>query len=134
MKAICDTNVVSQYIGSYQPAIERVVDDEIGIDDICITEVIQMEFNRWLSVYKGFTKAQRMACKQLINQFTIFHINEEVSKLSLKISNKWDNLEPADILIGATAIYYELPFYTCNVKHFRPMVAFGLDLRPITLP
>ena len=133
MKTICDTNVVSQYLERKYPIISYIVDYEIGVENICLTSIISIELNRWLSSYQGIIKEDRISYKRFIRSREVFHINEAISRLGLSISNKWVGLEPTDILIGVTAMYYELPFYTCNVKHFRPMVEFGLDLRPLVL-
>ena len=49
----------------------------------------------------------------------MLHLNKGISELSIDISKKDNSLDPADILIGATGVYYDLPVYTHNLKHFK---------------
>lgn len=116
-KVICDTNIISQYLVGNQSIIEKI--KEIGGDNICITPIVYIELMRWLSLYKGFTPTQRREYKKVFSSLKVLHLNKEISVLSMEISLKVDSLEPADILIGATAIYYNLPLYTQNIKHFK---------------
>ena len=49
----------------------------------------------------------------------VLHINKSISELSIDIIKKDNSLEFPDIFIGATGVYYNLPVYTHNLKHFK---------------
>lgn len=117
IKVICDTNVISGFITGDEKITQKLL--EIGFENIAITPVIYTELLRWLSVYKGFTKEQRKEYKVIFADLKILHLNEGISVLAINISEEVNSLEPADVLIGASAIFYHLPLFTLNKKHFR---------------
>lgn len=49
----------------------------------------------------------------------VLHINKSISELSIDIIKKDNSLEFPDIFIDATGVYYNLPVYTHNLKHFK---------------
>jgi len=49
----------------------------------------------------------------------VLHINKSISELSIDVIKKDNSLEFPDIFIGATGVYYNLPVYTHNLKHFK---------------
>lgn len=116
VRVLCDTNIISEYLRGNENIIREI--EQIGIENVVITPIIYMELLRWLSIYKGFTKEQRKIYKEFFSDLKILHINEGVSVLAIGISEDINSLEPADVLIGASAIFYDLPLYTLNKKHF----------------
>lgn len=116
IKVVCDTNIISEYLRGNENIVREI--EQIGIENVVITPIIYMELLRWLSIYKGFTKEQRKIYKEFFSDLKILHINEDVSVLAIGISEDINSLEPADVLIGASAIFYDLPLYTLNKKHF----------------
>lgn len=119
IKLICDTNIISEYLRGNEQIIEEI--EKIGFENIAITPVIYIELLRWLSCYKGLSKEERENYKVAFSTLKVIHLNEGISVLSVGISEKINSLEPADVLIGATAIYNDLPLFTLNKKHFLPM-------------
>lgn len=119
IKLICDTNIISEYLRGNEQIIEEI--EKIGFENIAITPVIYIELLRWLSCYKGLSKEERENYKVAFSTLKVIHLNEGISVLSVGISEKINSLEPADVLIGATAIYNDLPLFTLNKKHFFPM-------------
>lgn len=114
---ICDTNIISKYLERVPKVVENI--EAIGIENIAITPVILIELNKWLSVFKGIDKPTRQKYKKKFDTLKMLHLNKGISELSIDISKKDNNLDPADILIGATGVYYDLPVYTHNLKHFK---------------
>ena len=114
---ICDTNIISKYLERVPKVVENI--EAIGIENIAITPVILIELNKWLSVFKGIDKPTRQKYKKKFDTLKMLHLNKGISELSIDISKKDNSLEPADILIGATGVYYDLPVYTHNLKHFK---------------
>ncbi|SFN99687.1 Predicted nucleic acid-binding protein, contains PIN domain [Capnocytophaga haemolytica] len=130
MKAICDTNIVSQYLEGVTHIVS-IIEGEVGVRNIAITSIILVELNRWLSSFQGLTKVQREGYKQVIYALPMYHANMAISELMVKMSKHWMGLEPADLMIAATAIYHKVSLYTCNSKHFKQLTLFGLDLREV---
>ena len=114
---ICDTNIISKYLERVPKVVENI--ETIGIENIAITPVILIELNKWLSVFKGIDKPTRQKYKKKFDTLKMLHLNKSISELSIDISKKDNSLDPADILIGATGVYYDLPVYTHNLKHFK---------------
>ncbi len=118
-KVLCDTGVISRYFQNKNPYVSLI--DEIGIENVLITPVVRIELQRWLSVYKGLSKAERRLYDKFIKSLPILHLNTNISKIALEISDKDNSLDAPDILIGATAIYHKIPLFTINKKHFKRM-------------
>ncbi len=116
-KVICDTNIISGYLTGNEYVIEEL--QSIGLENIAMTPVIYMELLRWLSVYKGLTKEQRKEYKKVFSSLKMIHLNEGISVLAMGISDEINSLEPADVLIGASAVFYNIPLFTLNRKHFK---------------
>ena len=57
--------------------------------------------------------------KKTILKLPLIHLNEDISKLAVELSDKKPYSKPADTLIGATVLYYNLKIYTINQKDFR---------------
>ena len=114
---ICDTNIISKYLEGVPLVVKKI--NAIGTDNVAITPVILIELNKWLSVFKGIDKPTRQKYKKKFDTIKMLHLNKSISELSIEISKKDNSLEPADILIGATGAYYDVPVYTHNVKHFK---------------
>ena len=121
---ICDTNIISKYLERVPKVVENI--ETIGIENIAITPVILIELNKWLSVFKGIDKPTRQKYKKKFDTLKMLHLNKGISELSIDISKKDNSLDPADILIGATGVYYDLPVYTHNLKHFKLIKAITL--------
>ena len=114
---ICDTNIISKYIVEDSQVQKQI--RLIGLKNVIITPIVYIELMRWLSSYKGIPSSERVEIKRFIKGLKIYHLNKAISELSIEISQKDNSLEPADILIGATGVYYDLPVYTHNLKHFK---------------
>ena len=124
IKVICDTNIISGYISGNKNIIKEI--DKIGFENIAIIPVIYIELLRWLSCYKGFTKEERKDYKNIFSSLKMLHLNEGISVLGISISEQINSLEPSDVLIGASAIFYDLPLYTLNKKHFEAIDKLNL--------
>ena len=124
IKVICDTNIISNYISGDKNTIKEI--DKIGVENIAITPSIYIELLRWLSCYKGFTKEERKEYKSIFSSLKMLHLNEDISVLGIGISEQINSLEPSDVLIGASAVFYNLPLYTLNKKHFETIDKLNL--------
>jgi len=114
---ICDTNIIGKYLFRDPSVVKQI--GSIGLRNIYITPIVYIEIIHWLSSYKKFTRADRKEIKDFLDELKILHLNKGISELSIEISKKDNSLDVADILIGATGVYYDLPVYTNNIKHFK---------------
>jgi len=114
---ICDTNIIGKYLFRDPSVVKQI--GSIGLKNIYITPIVYIEIIHWLSSYKKFTRADRKEIKDFLDELKILHLNKGISELSIEISKKDNSLDVADILIGATGVYYDLPVYTHNIKHFK---------------
>ena len=114
---ICDTNIIGKYLFRDPSVVKQI--GSIGLRNIYITPIVYIEIIHWLSSYKKFTRADRQEIKDFLDELKILHLNKGISELSIEISKKDNSLDVADILIGATGVYYDLPVYTHNIKHFK---------------
>ena len=58
---ICDTNIISKLLQKSPDVVKNI--NNIGVENIAITPIIFIEIYRWLSLYKGIDKSQRLQYK-----------------------------------------------------------------------
>jgi len=114
---ICDTNIISKLLFRDPLVLKQI--DMIGLKNIYITPIVYIEIIHWLSSYKKFTREDRKEIKLFMDSLKILHTNKAISELSIDIIRKDTSLDFPDIFIGATGLYYGLPVYTHNLKHFK---------------
>ena len=115
---ICDTNIIGKYLFK-DPLVLRQINLLGGMKNIYITPIVYIEIIHWLSSYQKFTREDRKEIKKFLDELKMLHLNNGISELSIEISKKDNSLDMPDILIGATGVYYDLPVYTHNLKHFK---------------
>ena len=64
---ICDTNIISKLLQKNPEVVKNI--NNIGVENIAITPIIFIEIYRWLSLYKGIEKSQRLLYKRTLNDF-----------------------------------------------------------------
>lgn len=79
---ICDTNIISKLLQKNPDVVRNI--NNIGVENIAITPIIFIEIYRWLSLYKGIDKSQRLLYKRTLNDFKMLYLNEEISLLQWK--------------------------------------------------
>jgi len=115
---ICDTNIIGKYLFK-DPLVLRQINLLGGMKNIYITPIVYIEIIHWLSSYQKFTREDRKEIKKFLDELKMLPRNKGISELSIEISKKDNSLDMPDILIGATGVYYDLPVYTHNLKHFK---------------
>jgi predicted nucleic acid-binding protein len=111
---LCDTNIL---IEAYKnnPDIVRNI-KHIGQNNLIISDVTCIEL-----FYGSKNKRElQTICKDLSN-WNLYPINPEISTIAVGLIRTYclsHHLDLPDALIAATAIHYNLEFYTLNVKHF----------------
>jgi len=112
---ICDTNIFISLFRNIQQTVEEL--ENIGSANVLIPSVSVME------LYRGMLNKKEMAeMEKKISRYNVLHFNEDVSKLSIELVNKFKlshNLQIPDAIIGAMSIVYKLDLFTYNKKDFK---------------
>ncbi len=119
---IFDTNILIElYRGNtdVKEAVQQIKSNVFYISSITIAEFVA----------GARDKTDFIRIEKQLNKYTPIPINTEINDIfidlfkTLTLSHR---PEIPDMLIGATAIYYHLPLYTLNKKHFQYIP--GLEL------
>ena len=112
---ILDTNIVIEVFKNNLIIINRCF--SIGIENLCISDVTVGEF------YAGtLNKEEKQKIKKHLLQLPNLSLNEAISSIMVGLMEKYclsHHPHVDDMLIAATALYYEMPLYTLNTKDFR---------------
>ncbi len=114
---LCDTNVFIHAFNENQTTIAQL--NLIGIKNIAISAITLME------LYQGMgNKSELARMKKAMRYYDVVQIDNDISKMAIELIEKFNlshGLQIPDAIIGATAIIYEIPLYTYNVKDFKFM-------------
>lgn len=110
-----DTNILIEiYKGN--PIIIEIA-KQIGQENIAVSDVTCAEL-----LFGARNKNELQAIRKDLDKLTVLPIKTIVSNLSVSLVEKYSlshKLCLPDALIAATAISYQLPLYTLNIKDFR---------------
>lgn len=120
MKIICDTNVLIFW--SQQPSRlsqkamqyldEGIANRQVACSDISFWEIAMLFAKK--RIVKPVTPEQFMTDLVTAMRLSIFPINPEIAVLSQ--SGLFPHNDPADRLIGATALHYNAPLLTSDKR------------------
>jgi predicted nucleic acid-binding protein len=114
---LLDTSIVIDLLRGY-PNSEQWLQSQ--------TEELGVTLYVWLEVLEGANnKANQQRAIALLNQFALVKtLSEDVdwSVQQLIQYNLSHNLDSIDCLIAAPAYRLQIPLYTRNLKHFRPLL------------
>ena len=114
---LCDTNVMIRVFSLYQDTLEAV--ETIGYNNIALSEITVME------LYRGtFNKVELLRMQKRVLAYPAIPVTETTSRLATKFIEQLHlshGLQIPDALIAATAVTYQLPLFTYNLKDFRPV-------------
>ncbi|WP_069471710.1 type II toxin-antitoxin system VapC family toxin [Candidatus Marithrix sp. Canyon 246] len=118
-----DTNILIEYLKGNKSLIKSYSLNELFISDIVVMEL-----------YQGAKSKQDL--KFIINEIAVFKIlktNNEIIKLATLLVKEYNlshNLKMMDAIIASTAMVYNIPLMTLNLKDFRYI--YELELVTIT--
>ncbi len=114
---LCDTNVFIHAFNGNEIAIEQL--KTIGLEQIAMSAITLME------LYQGMgNKAELGQMKKKLHYYDIVHVDSSISKIAIGLIENFNlshGLQIPDAIIGATAIVYNIPLYTYNIKDFNFM-------------
>ncbi len=119
-KVICDTDVIIDYWdtnASRHPATKYLLDQEIGINNIFLSVITQIEL-----LTGAFNKAELLNIDNKIKRFNIASIDNLTTARAVDLIKTYTlshGLALPDALIAATSINIGFDIFTYNVKDFR---------------
>lgn len=117
-----DTTVLIELYRGNQTVRDKIT--EIGSEVFYISSITLAEF-----LVGAKDKTDLIKLEKHLNNYVILDINKSISTLFIKNFKAFSlSHRPgiADMLIAATAIYYNLPLYTHNKKHFQYITGIQL--------
>jgi len=112
---IFDTNILIEiYRGN--DAVKRHI-ESLGVSVIYISSITIAEF-----LVGAKDKADLKRFEKLLDVYTHLPLNASITEIFLNLFRAYSlSHRPAiaDVLIAATALYYDMPLYTHNKKHFQ---------------
>ena len=121
---LCDTNIlIDLYRGNQKivSLLKQIGEENIAISDITTAEIF----------FGARDRKDLIFLEKQLQQIAKLAVNESTSKLAVELIIKYslsDRLSLADAFIASTAIQYDFPLFTLNVKDFRYID--GLQLYP----
>ena len=110
-----DTNVFINFFNGNEETVD--IFKRLGNRRILIPSVTVME------LYQGMgNKNELNNMKKKIKHYSILHFNSHVSRLAIEYINTYSlshNLQIPDAIIAASAVTFQLPLFTYNLKDFR---------------
>jgi predicted nucleic acid-binding protein len=111
---LCDTNIFIHAFNGRAATIERL--QEIGLDQVALSVITLM------GLYQGMSNKVELAqMKRKMRYYDVVDIDIATSKLAASLIENYKlshNLQIPDAIIAATAVTYQIPLYTYNMKDF----------------
>jgi predicted nucleic acid-binding protein len=119
---LCDTNILIHAFNGHPLTIEQL--KHIGLNNILLSSITVME------LYQGMGNKQELAqMRKKIAFYDVIQIDRLISEKAIELIAEFKlshGLQIPDALIAATAISYDLPLYTYNVKYFSFIPAINI--------
>ena len=112
---ICDTNILIELFKNNNTIKQKCI--EIGIENLSISAITAGEF-----YFGALNKNELIQIKKHINYYKILILNKEITEIFLNLMIKYSlshKCHVNDMLIAATALYYDLSIFTLNVRDFK---------------
>ena len=91
---------------------------------------LQISLVTWMEFAEGFSLEQRIACEAFLSKFLLLRPNQEIawraSRIARLLRQEGRVIGDQDIWIAATALEYDEPLVTRNLRHFQRIP--GLEL------
>ena len=112
---LCDTNIFIELFngsGRITDELQRIEEQNIAISVVFTSEL----------VYGALNKVELAQILRALGGVRTLPLNESIGELQLELLTSYSlshNLNLPDALIAATAIHYQVPLFTLNLKDFR---------------
>ena len=112
---LCDTNIIIEVFKNNSEIIKVL--KGIGQENLSVSVITVQEL-----VYGARNKAELKKIMSGIQSITTYYVNDDISKLSLKLMLDYslsNRLSIPDSYIASTSLFYKIPLYTLNKKDFK---------------
>ena len=111
---LLDTNILIEILKGNQKTIKRVqfFNNPLAISSITVMELF----------YGALNKAEVKKLEKFVTLFETIDINSDISRESINLIKSYaksHNLDIPDSLIASTALVFDIPLFTYNIKDFR---------------
>ena len=119
MRYLVDSDWGIDYLHQREPIVRRLEElrpDGLGLSIVSVAELYEGAF------HSMDPQAERLALRNFLADFEIVHLDEEICRIfgqqrgRLRVAGNL--IGDMDILIGATALRYNLTLLTNNFRHF----------------
>lgn len=115
--AILETTIIIDFVRNYPPAVVWL---KMQTDAFGITPLIWIE-----AISGGNNKVERLRVAKLLKQYEMLYLSHAdmdwamERQMQLQLTYGFGNI---DCLIASTSARLQLPMYTRNLKHFKPIL------------
>jgi len=120
MRYLLDADWIIQVLADRKEAVlahKRIHPEEIAVSYITIGEIYDVAFS-----YAN-PQAHLHTFRQFLTPFPLLDLNEPImerfAEIRAYLRRRGELISDFDILIGATAVYYDLTVLTYNMRHFK---------------
>jgi toxin FitB len=118
---LLDTNILIYYINKSYSEEQKSFITLLFEESFKISVITKLEFLGW----KGYTDESYTLAKQLIEDATIYNLNEHVINKVIELRKTYE-IKLADAVIAATALEYSFILVTRNTDDFRKILNIRL--------
>ncbi len=114
IRVLCDTNIFISAFNGRQDTVDQL--ENIGLDRIVLSAITLMELLQGMG-----NKNELEQMKKKVNRYGVIQMDEVISAKAIDFIDAYKlshGLEIPDAIIGATAVVYQIPIYTYNVRDF----------------
>ena len=122
MKYLLDTCAITDFIKNQKETVIRI--KELKPNELCISVITEFEIKYGIERVIGTKQGKYIAeaSNSLISVMKVLEFNRDIADLAAKVRAKLSNLGTPigsyDLLIAATARYYDLTMVTSNIREF----------------
>lgn len=123
---LCDTNIIIESFKSNQTIVAAL--QKIGKENIVVSAVTVGEL-----FFGAIDKRELLQIKKTLQALFVLPMGVASTEIFLELMENYSlshKLSVPDAMIAATALHYDLPLFTLNVKDFRFIK--NLKLHPIS--
>lgn len=113
---LLDTNILILHIADIEP-----ISLSVGVGAVSSVTVFE------LLRYPGMSLDEQRKIEKIVDTCVEIHVSGSIARRAAKIAATRSKMKSLDLLIAATAMVYDLPLVTKNIKDFRGVK--GLKLR-----
>jgi predicted nucleic acid-binding protein len=111
---LCDTNILINAFNNRVDTVDQL--NKIGLTEIMLSAITVME------LFQGMrNKAELAQTKKRIAFYDVIHTDSAISQKAILFIERYrlsHGLQIPDAIIGATAVVYQIPLYTYNIRDF----------------